>query len=57
MKTLNAVQKAANIDRPEGLFTDGFGRLPMRKLGVHSTFELIRYAAKVGSIDIDLWKE
>jgi DNA-binding NarL/FixJ family response regulator len=29
----------------------------MRKLGVHSTFELIRYAAKVGIIDIDLWKE
>ncbi|TFG42813.1 MAG: DNA-binding response regulator, partial [Syntrophobacterales bacterium] len=24
---------------------------------VHSTFELIRYAAKVGIIDIDLWKE
>ena len=29
----------------------------MRKLGVQSTFELIRYAAKVGIIDIDLWKE
>ena len=29
----------------------------MRKLGVHSTFGLIRYAAKVGIIDIDLWKE
>jgi hypothetical protein len=29
----------------------------VRKLGVHSTFELIRYAAKVGIIDIDLWKE
>jgi DNA-binding NarL/FixJ family response regulator len=29
----------------------------MRKLGVRSTLELIRYAAKVGIIDIDLWKE
>ncbi len=29
----------------------------MRKLGVHSTFELIRYAAKIGIIDIDRWKE
>jgi DNA-binding NarL/FixJ family response regulator len=29
----------------------------MRKLGVHSSFELIRYAAKVGIIDVDRWKE
>ncbi|HWR91008.1 MAG TPA: response regulator transcription factor [Desulfobacterales bacterium] len=29
----------------------------MRKLGVRSTIELIRYAAKVGIIDIDLWKD
>ena len=29
----------------------------MRKLGVHSSLELIRYAAKVGIIDLDLWKE
>jgi DNA-binding NarL/FixJ family response regulator len=29
----------------------------MRKLEVHSTLELIRYAAKVGIIDIDLWKD
>jgi len=29
----------------------------MRKLGLHSTFELIRYAAKLGLIDIDLWKQ
>lgn len=29
----------------------------MRKLGVHNTIELIRYAAKLGIIDIDLWKE
>jgi DNA-binding NarL/FixJ family response regulator len=29
----------------------------MRKLGVRSSLELIRYAAKVGIIDIDLWKE
>ena len=29
----------------------------MRKLGLHSTIELIRYAAKIGIIDVDLWKE
>ena len=29
----------------------------MRKLGLHSTVELIRYAAKLGLIDVDLWKE
>lgn len=29
----------------------------MRKLGLHTHFELIRYAAKVGIIDIDRWKE
>jgi DNA-binding NarL/FixJ family response regulator len=29
----------------------------MRKLGVHSSLELVRYAAKVGIIDIDLWKD
>ncbi|MCU0604928.1 MAG: response regulator transcription factor, partial [Desulfobacterales bacterium] len=29
----------------------------MRKLGVRSTVELVRYAAKVGIIDLDLWKE
>jgi DNA-binding NarL/FixJ family response regulator len=29
----------------------------MHKLGVHSTIELIRYAAKLGIIDFDLWKE
>jgi DNA-binding NarL/FixJ family response regulator len=29
----------------------------MRKLGARSTFELIRYAARIGIIDIDLWKE
>jgi DNA-binding NarL/FixJ family response regulator len=29
----------------------------MRKLGVHTSFELIRYAAKVGVIDVDRWKE
>lgn len=29
----------------------------MRKLDLHSTFDLIRYAAKLGLIDIDLWKE
>jgi hypothetical protein len=29
----------------------------MSKLGVHSTFELIRYTAKVGIIDIDPWEE
>ena len=29
----------------------------MRKLGLHSTIDVIRYAAKLGLIDIDLWKE
>jgi DNA-binding NarL/FixJ family response regulator len=29
----------------------------MRKLGLHNTIELVRYAAKIGLIDIDLWKE
>jgi DNA-binding CsgD family transcriptional regulator len=29
----------------------------MRKLRVRSSLELIRYAAKVGIIDIDLWIE
>ena len=29
----------------------------MRKLGIHNTIELVRQAAKLGLIDIDLWKE
>ncbi len=29
----------------------------MRKLELHSIIELTRYAAKLGLIDIDLWKE
>ncbi len=29
----------------------------LRKLGLHSTMELVRYAAKLGLIDVDLWKE
>lgn len=28
----------------------------MRKLNLHSTIELVRYAAKIGIIDIDSWK-
>ncbi len=28
----------------------------LRKLNLHSTIELIRYAAKLGIIDVDLWK-
>lgn len=28
----------------------------MNKLGLHSTMELVRYAAKLGLIDVDLWK-
>jgi len=28
----------------------------MNKLGLHSTIELVRYAAKIGMIDVDLWK-
>ena len=29
----------------------------MRKLDLHSAMDLVRYAAKLGLIDIDLWKE
>jgi DNA-binding NarL/FixJ family response regulator len=29
----------------------------MNKLGLHSSIELARYAARIGIIDIDLWKE
>jgi DNA-binding NarL/FixJ family response regulator len=29
----------------------------MNKLGLHSTMELVRYAARLGLIDVDLWKE
>jgi DNA-binding NarL/FixJ family response regulator len=29
----------------------------MNKLDLHSTIELVRYAAKLGLIDMDLWKE
>jgi len=29
----------------------------MRKLNLHSTIELVRYAAKLGLIDLDLWKK
>ena len=29
----------------------------MHKLDLHSTVELVRYAAKLGLIDVDLWKE
>ena len=29
----------------------------MRKLELHNTFELVRYAAKIGIIDIDPWKD
>lgn len=29
----------------------------MEKLDLHSTIELVRYAAKLGLIDVDLWKD
>ena len=29
----------------------------MNKLGIHSTLELVRYAARLGLVDVDLWKE
>jgi DNA-binding NarL/FixJ family response regulator len=29
----------------------------MNKLGLHSTMELVRYAARLGLIDVDLWKQ
>jgi DNA-binding NarL/FixJ family response regulator len=28
----------------------------LRKLNIHSTIELVRYAARLGIIDVDLWK-
>jgi DNA-binding NarL/FixJ family response regulator len=28
----------------------------MKKIGLHSTMELVRYAAKLGLIDLELWK-
>ena len=29
----------------------------MNKLGLHSTLELVRYAARLGLVDVELWKE
>jgi Response regulator containing a CheY-like receiver domain and an HTH DNA-binding domain len=29
----------------------------MKKLCLHSTMDIIRYAAKLGLINLDLWKE
>ncbi len=29
----------------------------MSKLGLHSTLELVRYAARLGLVDVDLWKD
>jgi DNA-binding NarL/FixJ family response regulator len=29
----------------------------MKKLGIHSSIELVRYAARLGLIDVDLWKK
>jgi DNA-binding NarL/FixJ family response regulator len=29
----------------------------MNKLGLHTTLELVRYAARLGLVDVDLWKE
>jgi DNA-binding NarL/FixJ family response regulator len=29
----------------------------MNKLALHSTLELVRYAARLGLVDVDLWKE
>lgn len=29
----------------------------MKKLGIHSTMDLVRYAARLGLIDVELWKE
>ena len=28
----------------------------LNKLSLHNTLELVRYAAKLGLIDVDLWK-
>ena len=29
----------------------------MKKLDLHSAMDLVRYAARLGLIDVDLWKE
>lgn len=29
----------------------------MRKLDLHNAIELVRYAARLGLIDVDLWKD
>ena len=29
----------------------------MSKLGLHNALELVRYAARLGLVDVDLWKE
>jgi len=29
----------------------------MKKLDIHSTMDLVKYAARLGLIDLDLWKE
>jgi DNA-binding NarL/FixJ family response regulator len=29
----------------------------MNKLELHSSLELVRYAARLGLVDVDLWKE
>jgi DNA-binding NarL/FixJ family response regulator len=29
----------------------------LNKLGLHCTLELVRYAARLGLVDVDLWKE
>lgn len=29
----------------------------MKKLGLHNTLDLVRYAARIGLIDLDLWQE
>jgi hypothetical protein len=29
----------------------------MNKLGLHGSVELVRYAVRLGLVDVDLWKE
>lgn len=52
----------SNNDIAERLFispktVDNHRASIMRKLNLHSTIELVRYAARLGIIDLDLWKK
>lgn len=69
--TLTSREQEITVLVAEGLSTDEIGERLfispktvenhrssiMRKLNLHSTIDLVRYAARLGLIEIDLWKE